>query len=199
MIPGTGLICIILSILAIVFMGLAYRELVIRFAPNANLFLTAIGLIGVIWASGVYVGLSYSDNYYIAVLSAMEWSMAAIFFGFLAMRVKKTLTRSILLATCAISLTFTVWSRPTAAVMCLILVPVFLEFALKTRKGNLLSQLIPIGSFFTVLAVGAVLVMWYNNVRFDSPFEFGSIYQLTVSDVSKNKISLSLFIPGAAT
>ena len=34
--------------------------------------------------------------------------------------------------------------------------------------------------------------MLYNEARFASPFEFGARYQLTVSDVSKNTVTLSL-------
>lgn len=195
MIPGLGSASLILALMAILFITLAYREIVIRFCPNANLWLMSAALIGSIWASGVFVGLSYADNYYIAVLSALEWSMATIFFGFRAMRAEKTLPRCLLLAASALSLTLTVWSRPTTALMCLILAPAFIQFAFKTKKENLRSQLISIASFVIPLMIGATAVMAYNYIRFDSPFEFGSIYQLTVNNIADNKPSLSLFLP----
>ncbi|MBQ4064767.1 MAG: hypothetical protein IJD10_01560 [Clostridia bacterium] len=43
-------------------------------------------------------------------------------------------------------------------------------------------------AFFVVLAL--VFTLWYNNARFGSPLQFGTSYQLTVSDVSQNKLSL---------
>ena len=33
--------------------------------------------------------------------------------------------------------------------------------------------------------------MWYNQIRFDDPFQFGSIYQMTVDNTAANKITLS--------
>ena len=33
--------------------------------------------------------------------------------------------------------------------------------------------------------------MWYNKIRFDDPFQFGSIYQMTVDNTAANKITLS--------
>ena len=37
--------------------------------------------------------------------------------------------------------------------------------------------------------------MWYNHLRFDSVFEFGAKYQLTVSDVSQNRLRFSAILP----
>ncbi len=40
--------------------------------------------------------------------------------------------------------------------------------------------------FLTPLAVGAILIGWYNYARFDSPLEFGLRYQITVQNMNRD-------------
>lgn len=195
MIASKSLACLILGICAVLFVGLAYRELVLRFCDEPNLILTVAGLVAVVFASGAYIGISYSDTYYIAVLSALECSSAVVFLSFRAMRTKKLAPRAVLLALAALALTLAVWSRPTAALMCLVILPTFIGFAAGIKRNTLKEGIVTVASFVLPLCLGAAAVMIYNAVRFSSPFDFGSNYQLTVSDISKNTLSLSLFFP----
>lgn len=73
--------------------------------------------------------------------------------------------------------------RPTIGLANVLVLPLVITF-FKTRKftpklllGTVLSAL-P----YVVVAAG---LMWYNNARFDDPFEFGQSYQLTVADQSQ--------------
>jgi hypothetical protein len=91
-----------------------------------------------------------------------------------------------LLALAAVSLGLTVMSRPTAALMCVCIFPVFFEFLLASKKEQWRKTLITVGSFAVPLLICASVVMWYNAARFSSPFDFGEKYQLTVNDISKN-------------
>ena len=62
-------------------------------------------------------------------------------------------------------------------------------FSFKKRALPVIIDLACLG-FFVVIAL--IFTFWYNNARFGSPFEFGTRYQLTISDVSKNKLSLGV-------
>src|SRR5699024_110130 len=46
--------------------------------------------------------------------------------------------------------------------------------------------------FLIPVLLGAAAIMYYNYIRFDSVFEFGTTYQLTESDIRWNSIVLSL-------
>ena len=190
--PSSEFACLILGALAMLFLGLAYREFLIRFCRGASLWLALLLLFGVAFSSGIFVGLCWSDAYYVAVLSAISWSMAFVFLALFALRAKKTVTRSILLALSAAALTMTVWSRPTVAVLCLFVLPLFAEYLIRGKKEDLKDKIISASSFCTVLLCGAAAVMVYNAARFGSPLDFGSNYQLTVSDISKNKLDISM-------
>ncbi len=186
--PNIPMACLILAIAAVILTALAYREVVLRFIKEPNLWLFLIGLAGVVSASGVYLGVLCSDMYYVAVLSAQVFSMAFVFLAVRAMREGKLWARMILLVLAALSLTLTVWSRPTVALMCVAVFPLFIEFIFKIRKDTMKDGLMTVASFALPLIAGAIAVMWYNNARFGSPLDFGANYQLTVSDVSLNTI-----------
>lgn len=190
-----SLVCLLLGLAAIIFLALAYREIIFRFCGEPNLLLTCAGFVAVAAASGVCVGILYSDTYYIAVLSALACSSAFLYFGFRAMRTGCLVPRALLLAAAAVALTLTVWSRPTVALMCLMILPLFIGFAAKIRKDTLKDGLLTIASFVLPLALGAAAVMIYNGLRFSSPFDFGANWQLTLNDISNNKVDISLFFP----
>ena len=188
--PNVPLSCLILAIAAVIATAFAYREVVLRFIKTPNLWLFLLGLAGVVSASGVYLGVLCSDMYYVAVLSAQVFSMAFIALAVRSMREEKLWARMIMLVLAALSLTLTVWSRPTVALMCVAVFPLFVEFIFKIRKDTLKDGLLTVGSFALPLIAGAAAVMWYNNARFGSPLDFGANYQLTVSDVSLNTVDL---------
>lgn len=186
--PNIPLTCLILAIAAVITTALAYREVVLRFIKKPNLWLFLLGLAGTVCASGVYLGVLCSDMYYVAVLSAQTFSMAFVALAVRSMREEKLWARMVMLVLAALALTLTVWSRPTVALMCVAVFPLFVEFIFKIRKDTLKDGLLTVGSFALPLIAGALAVMWYNNARFGSPLDFGANYQLTVSDVSLNTI-----------
>ena len=186
--PNIPMTCMILAIAAVIFTLFAYREVVCRFCKKPNLWLFLLGGAGVVCASGIYLGVLCSDMYYVAVLSAQVFSMAFVFLAVRAMREEKLWARTVMLVLAALALVLTVWSRPTVALMCVAVFPLFIEFIFKIRRDTLKDGLMTVASFALPLIAGAVAVMWYNSARFSSPFDFGANYQLTVSDISLNTI-----------
>ncbi|MGM9642710.1 MAG: hypothetical protein ACI3XI_05830 [Eubacteriales bacterium] len=190
--PNIPMTCLILAIAAVFMTALAYREVVLRFIEKPNFWLFLLGLAGVVSASGVYLGVLCSDMYYVAVLSAQVFSMAFVFLAVRAMREGKLWMRMALLVLAALSLTLTVWSRPTVALICVAVFPFFIEFLCRIRRETLKDGVLTVCAFAVPLIMGAAAVMIYNAARFSSPFDFGSTYQLTVSDVSLNTLDSSL-------
>ena len=186
--PNIPLVCLILAVAGVIATAFAYREVVLRFTKKPSLWLFLLGLAGTVCASGVYLGALCADMYYVAVLSAQVFSMAFVALAVRAMKTEKLWLRMTLLVLAAIALTLTVWSRPTVALMCVAVFPLFIEFICKIRKDTLKSGLLTVGSFAIPLMAGASAVMWYNYARFGSPLDLGANYQLTVSDVSLNTI-----------
>jgi len=86
-----------------------------------------------------------------------------------------------------------VLSRPSTALCVLMLAPLYMEMLLK--KGKHISIKLAEASVFLLPALlGCVVLLVYNQLRFGSFMDFGTNYQLTVSDVHANHLSLA-YIP----
>ena len=106
-------------------------------------------------------------------------------------REQKNWKRFVLLAVSAIGTVITAASRPNLLVYVLILVPVFLQYLLFRKEIRLSVRLTSAACYLVPAIAGAAVIMWYNQIRFDDPFQFGSIYQMTVDNTAANKITLS--------
>jgi hypothetical protein len=78
--------------------------------------------------------------------------------------------------------------RPTIALGNLMVIPLLITFIMRRKLtaaqwGYTALCALP----YVVVAAG---LMWYNNARFDDPFEFGQAYQLTVADQTAYKVTL---------
>ena len=93
----------------------------------------------------------------------------------------------------ALSLVFIVLSRPLELLYLLLLVPIIIGMIKEDKiiKQNIIDWVPAISIVF----VGAILVCTMNFVRFGSIFEFGEHYQLTVTDCTKNKLSIDGILP----
>lgn len=80
--------------------------------------------------------------------------------------------------------------RPQSVLMCAVALPIFLGYFFKEKKIKEKSgilNLIVLGIPFIIVAAG---IMYYNYIRFDSPFDFGSSYNLTTNDVTRRGFEL---------
>lgn len=85
-------------------------------------------------------------------------------------------------------LALSVACRPTDLFASLIIVPYLISLLVKyikkykDRKLDLLKLIVAVGIPYIVIGS---LLMWYNYVRFDNIFEFGSKYQLTINNMTE--------------
>jgi hypothetical protein len=80
-----------------------------------------------------------------------------------------------------------VGSRAINALSVIFLTGLIVLWIVKNAPGQMTwKKFIPeITALITPLIVGAVAICWYNWARFDSPFEFGFRYQITILDLNK--------------
>lgn len=128
--------------------------------------------------------------YCTAITAAIALEVWSLYFFFRAVYVEKRENRQILLAAIGALFGALVFGcRPTIALANLLVIPMLVAF-LRQRKfswgllGKLSLAALP------YLLVGAGLMM-YNYARFESPFEFGQAYQLTVADQSAYAVKLN--------
>ena len=136
------------------------------------------------------------DFYGIPIITAMTFVVWGIYLwlrGLESQRHKKTLF--FLGASC---MALSVGCRPQAVLMCFVALPIFWHHFFKEKhilKKDGIKELITLAVPFIVVASG---LMYYNYIRFGSPVDFGSGYNLTTNDVTKRgfdfgRIGLGLF------
>ena len=99
----------------------------------------------------------------------------------------------LLFALCGLSVVMLVLSRPNAVLLAMAFgAPLFLRILFDKKlsaRQRFLESALP---FLIPVLIGAAGIMYYNYIRFDSFFEFGTSYQLTESDIRFNSVTLSL-------
>ncbi len=176
-----------LGVSAAVVLCFLYREAVRRFIPKLSVFAYHTGLIAVLSCS------------FLAYLSARSWfyeipynsSLLCIFLSlYFALRYDRANHKRMNLVLTGLTYALSVGCRPIALISILLIAPIILENIGK----NYLSAV-----YFAIptVTVGVLLGVW-NIIRFDSFFDFGNAYQLTVSDIRYNSfVDLPVTFDGA--
>ena len=102
--------------------------------------------------------------------------------------------RFLYFAFAGLSLVLIVLSRPLEVIYLLLFVPLIIKMIRKgaADKKAILVDTIPA---LSVILVGAVIVCVMNYLRFGNILEFGEHYQLTVTDCTKNHLSIDGVLP----
>ena len=164
--------------------------------PVSLLFLSVLS--GMLSTCAPLIMRGRAPYYYIAVLSSMAFFYAFTFFGTLAFSSKRgTAKRYITLALTSLSFALCFLSRLNLALGCaFLIIPCIFFFIIFNKEDRtakrVIFELLSLASFALISIVFSFV---YNYIRFDSIFEFGTKYQLTVSDISKNYIALSDLVP----
>jgi|GEM_PF-1257391 len=194
-VPTAGVVMTLYALVGVLALFGAIYEIIRLFKVRVNLLLLLLGSVAVTFASGLLLmQRGWSSVYYIATLSGVTALLVYLYIAMRACRAESKRTSAILFALAGIGLVIVVESRVSAALLCILLsIPIFLHY-LRTepdsdRKAN------AVVCFLIPTMIGAVLVCIFNAVRFGSPFEFGTSYQLTVSDIRQNHFSFDRILP----
>lgn len=164
----------------IVGLFLLFAYLSKRFFPKMP-FVVFLLLGTAVAVMSIWYCVAYPALYCTAIISAlcmMIWSLyffvRAVFDGDITKKTFIFATAGSLLGALAFG------CRPTIALGNLMVIPLLVHF-IKNRKltGKQWCYTALCALPYVVVAAG---LMWYNNARFDNPFEFGQSYQMTVED-----------------
>lgn len=193
--PTMNMTSLFFSLLSIIFLFGAVLTAVKKFVKRPNMLLLIFGLITAVFSSGIYYSLDLSNIYFAAVISSMSFLLLCLWMGLAAYNEKSAKKQISFLFISGLSFILCVGCRPTMAINALILAPAFI-YLLVNKNYSIKRRLCCAGIFLAPIIVGAACLLWYNYIRFDSFFEFGTAYQLTVNDIHANKISLA-YLPSA--
>ncbi len=193
--PSLPTVCLTFGAPAVLFLCLAIVAMVRLYVKKPNFLILLASLPTATALCGVYYCLNYPSMYNAPVIASLCFLFMAWCFGFWGCLMKKPTPKFIFLFLAGVACVGCVGSRPTVIPCALMLAPAFVQILLnKEYKLNYkISQAI---GFLVPVMIGAVGLMYYNYIRFDSPFNFGANYQLTVSNINANRVRLGV-IPTA--
>ena len=189
--PTLNKACVFFGILSVLFLFGAVLAFVRKFVKKPNFLALISSIIGAIYASGMLFNVNSSTMYVLPGISGTCFMLLCLWCGVEACMRKGERKQPFLFALSGIAFVLCLASKPTRALSCLVIAPVFLEL-LFDKNHTTGYKLRSAGFFLIPVIAGCGCLFAYNYARFDSPFEFGAVYQLTVSDVRANSLRLGL-------
>ncbi len=185
----------IFAVITSLFFSLALIQWINKFKIKAPLPLIPLGALAALFGTGIFLfERGQTPFYFIAVAAATAFISAFAFFSLTAFFTEKKSIRRVLMFLSGLSFALAFLSRinsviPAAAMIaCAVIIRTIGTF--KEAKEKLPALIID--WCFLAFPVAAALAFSFvmNYLRFGSPLEFGTTYQLTVSDVSLNTVYL---------
>jgi hypothetical protein len=179
------------SLFAIVGLGfvLATLRLLLRQVGDVSLWVCVLAALTLALASAVQFILRSPEIYEEAITGGYCFAMAGIWLALSAAASgRASLKRLVLMSLC---IGLAVASRPNLVLVGVVLVPVYLALRrARRRRGLLMALVIPVG-------VCILLLLTYNQVRFDNPLENGAKYQLAgMNQLTAPWNELNYVLPG---
>ncbi len=122
------------------------------------------------------------DFYSVPIITGMTFSVFGIYLWLKSFEVKKR--RLLYLFAGSLCMALVAGCRPQMLLVSAVAVPIFLTHFFKDKfilKKNGIKELAVLAVPYVTVAAG---IMYYNSIRFGSPFDFGSSYNLTTNDVT---------------
>ena len=186
-----ALIITFLAVIAVIGLGLLLMEVIRKFRIQANLLLLLLIQFALPFCVLLHLIQVNVNIYYIAALSGITGLIWFLFFAFRAARDGHPVRRRLFFACTGAALVMMVASRPAITLLAAAVIPLFLEVLWdKKRRGG--AKALDVVTFIAPVLIGAAGIMYYNWIRFDSVFEFGATYQLTVNDIRYQTVELSV-------
>lgn len=129
------------------------------------------------------------DFYSLPIICAMAFVVWGLYWWLKGKYAQKRQILYFILGSSCMALS--VGCRPQSVLMCALALPIFAEFFFKDKyilSGKGIKNLIALAVPFVIVASG---IMYYNFIRFGSPFDFGSGYNLTTNDVTSRGFDIS--------
>lgn len=207
--PAENLVTTIYAIMTALFFSLAAVKWASMYTKKLPLPLLFIGTVGGIISSQVFLMMRGREKfYYIATIAGMAflslflWLLLCGISGsvrFAPEESPRKWKKLVLYTLAGLAYGLIFMSRVNIALLAAFIVLPMLLFKVITETGEggkmkfrklraIIPELLALGIPVMIIMAAQLAI---NYIRFDSIFEFGSTYQLTVSDVSKYKIRLS--------
>ncbi|MCR5129391.1 MAG: hypothetical protein K6B69_14980 [Lachnospiraceae bacterium] len=178
-------------------LALVLKEMCIRYRKDwswAEYLLTWLASVAVL---SLPAAMGDSNNYYIPQTSAIMFFLFGLA-GYLAAarRIDAGKGEKRLLAIASLFMAFTAGCRPQVVFAAAVVLPLILPYLFVRTEKGVRAEWKRILCFSIPYLVTAVGLMFYNQIRFGNPLDFGSAYNLTYAKVQGVSVRLQTAVTG---
>lgn len=173
--------------------GLVY-ELMKRSFPDAPFYLYPVGVGMLVGSYSCFYVLIRPDLYHVPIAASYMFTAAGLWFYLAGLNREKH--KAALYAAGSLCLALNAGCRPQFLLFACLAVALFWDEVFKERNlfskkgaGQTLALALP----YAVVAAG---IMYYNALRFGSPFDFGAAYSMTSNDMTHRGFNLERILYG---
>lgn len=170
-----------IAILAIFFTLLQFQKAYFR---NMSVYGFAIALLFFFAACGIWDQMFFARFYSVAIMSSLCFALLGLGYWLKAKReLDAAHEAGVWLVLGSLCMALTLGCRPQLVLAACLSFPIFWQNIKRrqffSKEGSRNTALIILPFFVVFLPI-----CWYNYIRFDSPFDFGAVYNLTVTDMA---------------
>ena len=180
----TATAVLIFSAFSVISLTILIRNIYITFFKEQTFKTLVYSLLITLFGSQVILLNGTPNLYILPIVSGIFFVVTGINFIFLATKKNQIKYKYLFLA--CLCLATSVACRPTQLISSLIILPLIVKLLIQNIKAkrNIIKIICSVGIPYAVVGISLML---YNYIRFDSIFEFGASYQLTINDMSNLK------------
>lgn len=180
-----SLVVLAFSILSFLVSLMILKKILDTISKNKDFLLIVLTILAVGFSSAFGYLITLPRVYEVAIIVGLFFVLLSFLMLLFYSEAESAVKKRFFLFAAGLSIALSVGCRPFYALIVLFQIPLVFDF--KTIKKNYTQYLY----YFIPLIVFAIVLMIYNYLRFDSFFEFGHKFQLTLIDVYNRKFNLA--------
>ena len=174
----TYIITLLIGILAVILLN----QLVRKYFKKCSLALFLLLSLILIYCSGTLYFLKFPNTYSLPIATGIMFTFLGLNFFLSCLKSKKLLKTKITLG--SLSMALVAGCRPQLVIASFLTIPIlYLYIKEKKPSKREIIKILVVAIIPYLLVAG--LLMYYNYIRFSSPFDFGANYNLTTNDMTK--------------
>lgn len=173
-----------------------YKEACRRWFPHTPFILYLIAGILTICSGNYLFIIARPDLYDIPIISATMFTAAGLWLWIKGKYAESAKMKRICFFCGSLCMALVAGCRPQMLLFSILAIPLFWDEVIKKRELFSKKNIWDTVCICLPYILSAVGVMYYNGVRFSSPFDFGATYNLTSNDMTKRGFNLHHTILG---
>ncbi len=186
----TPFLIYLLTIMTILFISLLLFQLIRKYFSKCSIGVYILLDLLLVFAIGLEYFVKFPDKYSIPIVSALMFTFLGLNLWLGILKSNKFIKTKLLFG--SLSMALVAGCRPQLLMGSFLLIPILIAYY-KENKNKLKKKdyILSIAATIIPYLLVAVGLMYYNYIRFDSPFDFGANYNLTTNDMTKRGFKLA--------